>query len=241
MPELHLFLRLTIGYFLILILGLAACTAAPDSTRIPVQSETVAPIEDGVEQPPATPFPSLAPTIVVMLTPVVLATATTLPVETAAPYPTNSPLPTMTAALEETPQWSEQVVLVQQVPSANVVWSPQANQFVYDTCSQMQIEGQLGAIFVAQATTSPQVVGEFICSIFGSNQTWTPDGRQLLFTGLLEQDLGDSGQIPEVGNIFITSIPDRANRILLTHRQVSTEWDPSLLFWLDAHTFLYTR
>lgn len=164
------------GFLIALVL--VGCTAVPNPTPT---AENPA---GGVATLEATrPMPTAQPTTLL-----VSETAVTIP--TLPPVSTNTPQPTplVLPSLE----WSPIVTPVTTVDSWQILWSPTANEFVFDSCADTMFPPPDPLKFNVSSApdfgSSLISFSDIFCPILG-DYIWHPDGQQIIFSGTNDTEI----------------------------------------------------
>jgi hypothetical protein len=127
-----------------------------------------------------TPTTTNPPTATTQLLP------TITPTPQASPVPTSTPLPTLVWA-----EGIEHIANLSGVSSNNIVWSPLANEYIFDDC-WVGLYGEISqqSIFMATAPDfSPVNITptDFSCE-FPQDLIWSPNAEHILFAGPFPDD-----------------------------------------------------
>jgi hypothetical protein len=126
------------------------------------------------------------------------------------------------------------------VETTAVLWSPAANEIVFDTCIDIHQDLDLnGDIITAVAPLfNPQKISplEFICNYQAmSGMIWTPDGQKIFFGGPYA-DLRPEPYLDEYAQVWVM---DRDGRNANPIGNANDRW-LGLAGWIDENTLIYS-
>jgi Tol biopolymer transport system component len=241
-------------WFLLLVPVLAACQ--PDNE--PLATIAVTRVTPTAAATTAVPLPTYTPTLPATATNTAMATAAATPVSTPigdieafydVELPTLTPRPTRAPTLTPTATpplgWNAGIEVITTIGNGGVTWSPNRNEFLYNTCPFIpsQEPGASSSVFLVDITNPnnpKELAGNLICPEFGLDMDWTPDGEQILFTGLTVEEATafDDMAFIQFGNIWKVPRQGGTATVLVPHDQVHSYWAPSFQLWLDGETVL---
>ena len=147
--------------------------------------------------------------------------------------------------IEEPPVWSPEVIVLETIQAEQIIWSPNANQFLYQTCPpdlymlDDGVEGGVVRVDLADTPSHSLIVQAFICSGFGSSIAWVPDGERVLFTAPSREEVDELGYVPDTADIWLVE-PTGEPQVLLGRDKILTRWAPQFHFWIDDEIVLYS-